>query len=166
MTRVGKQPLGWTFVACATLSSCSGTEERQPPSETVVPPPAQVVVDVTTIADKSPAQVALVLGKPTSTSSERYGEGRITTYEYKRGQVEIVFRRGKADWITIRGLENIPFSAASIRSIGLQDGTPSFANPAWVYRWENYQGLRQVQIFKAPGGGINYAYVLVNTIPN
>jgi hypothetical protein len=113
--------------------------------------------DVTTIAGKTMSQVAQHLGKPGPCSKAKHGP----TCKYRDGQVEVVFIDGKADWITINGLEGVPFSDQALQAIGLVPKLPSFSTSS-VKRWTSIQGLSEVSVFK---GQVNadYAYVKVRT---
>jgi hypothetical protein len=165
----GQSSLVSALVVGITLSmtGCSGdTSSEHSLSESVSrEAPVSVVVDIPSIAGKSGREVATLLGEPTSTETEPHGDGRITIYHYREGLVEIVYRGGKADWITVNRLDAVPFAPESIRALGLPEGRPTFSNAAWVYRWEEYQGLKEVQLFTNGRGGVNYAMVLVATSP-
>lgn len=62
---------------------------------------------VTALAGKSEKEVAEVLGKPGTCSKIKNGP----KCEHKDGQLEVVFIKGRADWITVNGLGKVPFSA-------------------------------------------------------
>ena len=115
------------------------------------------VVDVTKIEGKTQAQVSNVLGKPTKCSKSKYG----SKCSYSVGETEIVFINGKADWITIEGIDNIPFNSQALKSIGISPIKPSFKNN-FTLRWSSIQGLREVSIFKGEKNS-DYAYIKVFT---
>lgn len=118
---------------------------------------AAVIAEVPKIAGKNQEQVAKLLGKPGSCSKIKYGP----KCDYKDGQIEIVFIKGKADWITIKGLEKLPFSEDTIKVIGFSPRAPEVAMPI-VKRWENIQGLMEVSLFKGQIGS-DYAYIKAYT---
>ena len=118
---------------------------------------AEIVVDVTKIAGKSENDVATYLGKPISCGSSKYGK----KCQYEKGQTEIVFIQGKADWITVEGADNIPFSKIALGSLGLKEARPSFTND-FTLRWEAIQGLREVSLFKGSSSS-DYVYIKVKT---
>ena len=118
---------------------------------------AEAIVDVTKIAGKSQKDVAAYLGKEISCGKSKYGE----KCQYKKGETEIVFIKGKADWITVEELESVPFSKSALRAIGLKVTRPSFKNN-FVLKWEPIQGLRSVSIFKGASNS-DYAYIKVKT---
>lgn len=118
---------------------------------------AASLVDVTAVAGKSEREVTKVLGKPVACTKSKYGP----KCEYKDGQLEVVFIKGRADWITVNGLGKVPFNDDAITALGLVRRPPTTAMPT-VKRWENVQGLLSVSVFKG-GPGSDYAYVKVYT---
>jgi len=118
---------------------------------------AEAIVDVTKIAGKSQKDVAAYLGKEISCGKSKFGE----KCQYKKGGTEIVFIKGKADWITVEELESVPFSKSALQAIGLKVMRPSFKNN-FVLKWEPIQGLRSVSIFKGASNS-DYAYIKVKT---
>jgi len=118
---------------------------------------ADAVIDVTKIAGKSKSEITSYLGKPSSCGSSKYGE----KCQYKKGETEIVFIAGKADWITVEGVDEIPFSSAVLGALGLEDKTPTFKNDLTL-RWEGIQGIMEVSVFKGASAS-DYAYIKVKT---
>ena len=118
---------------------------------------AEVIVDVTKIAGKSQKDVAAYLGKEVSCSKSKYGK----KCQYKKGETEIVFIKGKADWITVEGVDNVPFSKSALSTLGLKETYPSFKNN-FTLRWEPIQGFRSVSLFKGASMS-DYAYIKVKT---
>lgn len=118
---------------------------------------AAPVVDVTKIAGKTESNIIAYLGKPISCSSSKYGK----KCQYKKGETEIVFINGKADWITIEGIDSIPFSKSALTALGLKKTNPSFSNK-FTLRWNSIQGMREVSIFKGASNS-DYAYIKVKT---
>jgi len=118
---------------------------------------AEPIVDVTKIAGKSEKQVAAYLGAPSSCGKSKYGK----KCQYHKGQTEVVFIYGKADWITVEEIDQVPFSKAGLGALGLKEATPTFSN-AFTMRWEQIQGLREVSLFKGATAS-DYAYIKVKT---
>lgn len=117
----------------------------------------EVIIDVPSIIGKSKAEVSSLIGKPTSCDSSKYGE----KCQFKRGETEIVFIKGKADWITVEDLDNHPFTNSTIILLGFKLQTPSFSN-AFTKRWEPLQGLKSVSLFKGENNS-DYAYIKAYT---
>jgi hypothetical protein len=118
---------------------------------------AEPVVDVTKIAGKGEKDVASYLGNPSSCSNSKYGK----KCKYAKGETEIVFIHKKADWITIEGIDHVPFSKASLEALGLKEARPSFSSD-FTLRWKSIQGLMEVSLFK--GAALSdYAYIKVKT---
>lgn len=118
---------------------------------------AAPVVDVLKIAGKSKNAVASVLGNELSCGKSKYGE----KCQYQKGETEIVFINGKADWITIEGIDHLPFSSKALDAIGLKNTKPTFSNGSTL-RWSSIQGLMEVSIFKGASTS-DYAYIKVRT---
>lgn len=133
-----------TFIACAFVFVATSLSAEQ-------------VVDLTQIAGKSESQVSTYLGKPESCSPSKYGK----KCAYQKAETEIIFINGKADWITIEGLDHLPFNANLLSSLGLKPASPSFSN-SHTLRWNSVQGILEVSAFK--GASLSdYAYIKVLT---
>jgi hypothetical protein len=61
------------------------------------PPPVPVIVDVMALVGRSEKTLAKSIGKPASCEKGKYGRKCV----YRKGLIEVTFRDGKADWITI-----------------------------------------------------------------
>ena len=118
---------------------------------------AAPVVEVLEIAGKSESEVAAYLGAPSSCGKSKYGK----KCQYAKGETEIVFIKGKADWITVEGIDSIPFSKSALAAIGLERASPSFSNN-FTLRWNNIQGLMEVSLFKGAAQS-DYAYIKTKT---
>jgi len=118
---------------------------------------AEAVVDVTKVAGKTENEVSTYLGKPTSCGKSKYGK----KCQYAKGEKEIVFINSKADWITVEGIDHIPFSKSALGVLGLKEARPSFSNN-FTLRWNSIQGLMEVSIFKGVSTS-DYAYIKVKT---
>ena len=94
-----------------------------------------------------------ILGEPTNCSKSKYGQKCF----YSVAETEIVFINGKADWITVEGIDNIPFNQKALKSIGIAPATPSFKNN-FTLRWTSIQGFKEVSIFKGATNS-DYAYI-------
>lgn len=118
---------------------------------------AEMLVDVTKIAGKTKSEINAYLGSPTSCGNSKYGE----KCQYEKGEIEIIFINKKADWITIEGIDSVPFSPAALSAIGLKEKKPSFKNN-FTLRWDSIQGLNEVSIFKGATNS-DYAYIKTKT---
>jgi hypothetical protein len=102
-----------------------------------------VIFDVKTVVLKTTAEVTKLLGKPSETEKTKYG----TKYIYKTPDIEIHFMKGKANYITVNGLDAIPFGPAAIQALGFPASKPSFANEQITMRWEPASPtIKRVQI--------------------
>lgn len=118
---------------------------------------ASSVVAIPKIAGQSMKQVSeLLSAKPTCAKNKRG-----TKCDYRDGRIEIIFIDGKANWITVNGLEQIPFTDAGIARLGFIEKSPAFRSPM-VMRWNGLPGVLEVSMFKGQTG-TDYAYIKVKT---
>lgn len=118
---------------------------------------ASSVVDIPKIAGQRMKQVGeLLKAKPTCAKNKRG-----TKCDYNDSRIEIIFIDGKADWITVNGLEQVPFTDAAIVRLGFSEKSPVFRSPV-VKRWNGLPGVLEVSIFKGQIG-TDYAYIKVKT---
>jgi len=118
---------------------------------------ASPVVDIPKIAGRSIKQVDnLLKAKPTCAKNKRG-----TKCEYNDSRIEIIFINGKADWITVNGLDQVPFTDAGIARLGFSKKSPAFRSPV-VMRWKGLPGVLEVSMFKGQTG-TDYAYIKVKT---
>lgn len=130
------------------------TDSRPP--VTAAEAPHAPVIDITKIAGKSRAEVDAQLKAADACGKIKYG----LKCEYG-DKIEVVYIKGRADWITVKGLEHIPFERRAITSLGLSDMSPSAVRPT-VLRWEPIPGFKSIAIFKGQTGS-DYAYIKVAT---
>jgi hypothetical protein len=82
------------------------------------------------IAGKTPQEVAEILGDPVG--KEVFKPSRTSCpcdkLTYRNGQIEIVFIKGRADWITINNMANAPYSKNSLSLLGLPKKDPAVSN--------------------------------------
>ncbi len=112
-----------------------------------------VLLDVLKLAGKTKDDVATMIGSPLQCSSIKYGE----KCAYEIAETEIVFIDGKADWITIEGIDAVPYSSDAIEVFGFKPADPSFEN-TFTMRWNNIEGLLSVSLFKGAKNS-DYAYI-------
>lgn len=114
-------------------------------------------VDISKIAGLSMKQVGEQLkAKPTCEKNKRG-----TKCDYNDGRIEVVYINGKADWISVNSLEQVPFTEAAIARLGFAQRSPSFRSPM-VMRWKGLPGVVEVSVFKGQVGS-DYAYIKVKT---
>ena len=111
------------------------------------------IINVMNIVGKNEIQVADMLGTPTGCSKSKHGR----KCSYAKAETEIMFIRGKADWITIEGIDNVPFNNNALKYIGITPKAPTFSNN-FMIRWTHLQTLKEVTLFK---GQKNSGYVYI-----
>lgn len=92
-------------------------------------PDAGPKLKVAEIAGKTPAEVEKVLGKPTQTERIEVKRASCPCDKsiYQQGQIEIIYIKGKSDWITV----NLPKRQVDLT--GPYVVTKAYDNPAFVY---------------------------------
>lgn len=118
---------------------------------------ASSVVDIPKIAGQSMKQVGEQLKATPTCAKNKRG----TKCAYNDGRIEIVYIDGKADWITVNGLEQVPFTGAGVVQLGFSQKSPSFNSPM-VMRWNGLPAMLEVSMFKGQTG-TDYAYIKVKT---
>lgn len=118
---------------------------------------ADVVIDVPALAGKGKVEVAKIIGEPLSCAPSKHGE----KCQYNKAETEIVFINGKADWITVEGLDDKPFSDSTLQLLGFKGEKPSFSN-GFTKRWDSIEGVLSVSLFKGSNNS-DYAYIKVHT---
>jgi len=116
-----------------------------------------ILINVMELVGKNKDAVSEIIGAATNCSPSKYGE----TCQFAMAETEIVFIQGRADWITIEGLDDQPFSNSIIQLLGFQPKSPNFSN-AFTKRWEPIQGLISVSLFKGSSNS-DYAYIKAYT---
>jgi hypothetical protein len=115
-----------------------------------------LVMEVMPLAGKSEDEVAALLGAPVACAEFH----RKRLCRYGPHEDEVLFVRGKADMITVQGMDAVPFNADALDALGLARITPDHAD-AHTIRWESIPGLVEVAVFPNAGGSVEYAYVKV-----
>lgn len=125
------------------------------------------VVDIPALIRQDKAIAVKSLGKPKSCKMIRYGEK--CTF---RGEHEIVFINGKADWFTVQS--GAKYSPGALESIGFRIEMPDDINDSGMY-W--HQGMRSadlaatssdipvesISVFRKGKDKISYIYVKATT---
>lgn len=108
------------------------------------------------VAGRTQAEVATVLGEPSSCEEGKYGKKCF----FKDGDVEIVFINEAADWITVTP-EAVPFNKFSLIALGLD---PQAADAVGVdqLHWSSIEGIRSVDAHKT-GANVWYFYIKTST---
>ena len=127
------------------------------PAPVMLEPPAiEVVMDVMQVVGNSEADVAALLGPPTSCEKVH----RARWCKYPPDQNEVMFVAGKADMITVHGMGAVAFSEHALESLGLAPATPDHSDQ-YAIRWQSIPDLEEVSVFPGPGNSIDYAYIKV-----
>jgi len=143
-----------TVVAPAERTLAAPVEApTQPGEEAVI---SEVVMEVRQLVGKSEEEIAALLGPPVACADIH----RARLCKYGPHEDEVLFVRGKADMITVQGMDAVAFNADALDALGLERATPDHAD-AHAIRWESIPGLVEVAVFPGAGDSVGYAYVKV-----
>jgi hypothetical protein len=151
------------FVLFAVITGIGMLVDPKGPDAARTGPPAaesKAVVDVTQLARRTEAEVAAILGEPSSTP--QVGARDLPARKYRDDDIEIAYRDGRAQRISVMGGGELPFSEEVLEYVGLPDAEPSFVNREVVIRWEGLAGLREVNVLKGRGDRAQHVLVLVD----
>ena len=113
-------------------------------------------MEVRQLVGKSEEEIAALLGPPVACADIH----RARLCKYGPHEDEVLFVRGKADMITVQGMDAVAFNADALDALGLERATPDHAD-AHAIRWESIPGLVEVAVFPGAGDSVGYAYVKV-----
>ena len=140
-------------VAPAAASQAAASIPAPVPLE---PPAIELVMDVMQVVGRSEAEVAAVLGAPTSCEKVH----RARWCKYPPHQDEIMFVAGRADMISVHGMGAVAFNEEALHALGLAPATPDHSDE-YAIRWQSIPDLEEVSVFPGPGNAVDYAYVKV-----
>ena len=152
------EPAAASVAASAPVSASAAQAER-----TFTPvPDIKPVWQIMDIAGQPQAAVEKILGHPQG-DCENNKYGKSCRYTATPAEWEIVYIKGKADWITLRE-PRIDNALTSPVWLGLPFEQPDVGTPA-VLRWHKFDGLREYSVFvyTSPSGGKNIDYIYIKT---
>jgi hypothetical protein len=123
------------FAGLIALTSC-GNSNTETNSETVVGDKPQIekvnlIVDLKKINGRPLSKVEKVLGKVERTEKVKGYPCKNTNCQrafFKNGDIEIIFKRNKADRITILNVPNLIENDNALEALGMTASKPSFKN--------------------------------------
>lgn len=154
----------------AAVASSPASVAVTPPAPASPADPPKVEgpwIELTSIIGRDQGAVDGALGAPSACESVSPSKvGKSSKCSYRDGNVEVVFIKGKADWITVYGTDSrapasaldVSFDAASLAQLGLS-GSPTATSPIGVFWKGSVQGTREVTMFGQKGGKVSYFYV-------
>ena len=155
------------------LAACGGSEKPAEPtaaSAAEVPAPAAASMAASTpsftpvpdikpvwqIMDIAGQPQAAVLGQPQG-DCENNKYGKSCRYSAASAEWEIVYIKGKADWLTLTD-KRIDNAYTAPVWIGLPSNPPTVAAPARL-AWDNYPGLLEVSAHMNADKSLQYLYI-------
>lgn len=118
-----------------------------------------LVLNVPSIAYKSPIEVGRVLGKPVRSGSSRVSMN--PTSAYHAGKIEVTFNEERADRIVLNDARGLTFHKESLAKLGLPVSRPTYKNRNHVLRWDNIPGIKDVSLFAGHNGGVSCVSITV-----
>jgi|SRR6185436_19390885 len=134
--------------------------------------------DLKKVADRPPADVEKILGKPSKVVDDLFRNSRGNTYPstraaYMNDAIEITYIEGGARYLTIwvqklseryQAYSYPKDGRTLLGELGLdRNTTPDFSNQATT-RWRDLPGIYEINIFPTADNKIWYTHVFVNRI--
>ena len=148
------------FAGLLLLTSCGNNSSDTSPttfndttvtsSDTAKDENVNLIIDIKEIAGKTLADVEKILGKAESKEKVKGYPCKNTDCQrayFKKGSYEIIFKKSKADRITINQTPDLTSSDNAIQALGIPLSKPSFKNPSTVVRWNNINGINEISFF-------------------
>jgi hypothetical protein len=154
LSRRYRSVLCTVFLFAFALGCTNGNQKKADPE-----------IEILNVSGKSATEVEKVLGKGNAKGTwkdTKSGCSQCPRFEYKSGEVEIIYIDQKADRITINDLSAYNFDPETVlNTLSLPHAEPNFKNDS-VLRWQNHAGLREISAF-ALDGRIDYILILAQT---
>lgn len=143
------------FASILTLTACTNnssdtSKNISKSTEVAQVEGVKVIIDIGSIVGKSIDEVEKILGKAESTEKVKGYPCKNTNCRrayFKNGGYEIIFKKSKADRITINGVPDLTSNDNAVTALGLVSSNPSFKNPNNVIRWTNREGIKEISFF-------------------
>jgi hypothetical protein len=133
------------------ITSCGGNSNGKPKTEEVeIAQEKKLILDLKKIASKTENEVEAILGKAEKIEKIKgYPCENINCQRafYNSEKIEIIFKEGKSNRITINGISDYTSDDNAIENLGLKNENPTFKNPTNVIRWENIQNIAEISFF-------------------
>lgn len=133
------------------VTSCGGnSNDKQKADEITIKQEKKLILDLTKIANKTEKEVEAIIGKAEKTEKVKGYPCENTNCQkalYNSEKIEIIFKEGKANRITINGISDFTSDENALENFGLQNEKPTFINPTNVIRWENTQNFAEISFF-------------------
>ena len=137
-----------------------------------------VLFDLKRVADRSPADVEKILGKPSKLVDDVFRGSRGSTYPatraaYMNGAIEVVYLEGGARYLTIwvqklsGKFQDYSYPKDGwklLGDLGLDRNTTADLSNQAVTRWRDLPGIYEINVFPTSEKQIWYVHVLINRI--
>jgi hypothetical protein len=121
----------------------------------------RLVLNVPSIARRSPEEVARILGPPERSNGASLSANVRNVYH--GGTIEIVFVEGQASWIKLYNTRRLPFSQQILSKLGLPPAKPTYVNANHVMSWSNLPNLKEVSVYAGESGTVSSVLVCVQS---
>lgn len=147
------EPTAASVAASAPVSASAAQAER---TFFTPVPDIKPVWQIMDIAGQPQAAVEKILGHPQG-DCENNKYGKSCRYSAASAEWEIVYIKGKADWLTLTD-KRIDNAYTAPVWIGLPSNPPTVAAPARL-AWDNYPGLLEVSAHMNADKSLQYLYI-------
>ena len=142
------------MTSCGGSSTDNSQNTSTPTESKTVDPTKEEAVptigDIKKITGKKLAEVEKVLGKAESKEKVKGYPCKNTDCQrayFKNSNVEVIFKKSKADRITIHNVPDLTSNDNAIQALGLPSSKPTFKNPNTVIRWNEVDGMNEISFF-------------------
>ncbi|MEH6536640.1 MAG: hypothetical protein V7719_09620 [Psychroserpens sp.] len=130
------------------MTSCGGKSSESNKEKTTEK--VSVILDLTQIVNKTEKEVEKTLDKAEKAEMIKgypCESANCKKAFYKSEKIEIIFKEGKANRITINETSDLTEKENALELLGLKNQKPTFKNAGNVIRWENVDGIAEISCF-------------------
>lgn len=142
------------LVSQILFTSCNGNSNEvnkdDKNSSTTIKEKNAVILDLTKIVYKTEKEIESIIGKAQNSEIVKgYPCEDIECQRvfYDSGKIEIIYKEGKANRITINQTIDLTSDENALERFGLKNEKPSFKSPNNVIRWVNVQNIAEISCF-------------------
>jgi hypothetical protein len=133
---------GFTFGLCLAfvVLVASGCSEARS---------SEVLLDVPSVMNKTPEQVADVLGKPDTVYTETIHGKKLFCQRYHKHNIEIQYPDSLSTGIVVYGPHDLPFSQSALKAFNIrhQKAHPSQHEKNKVMRWYEFNEFETISFY-------------------
>ncbi len=130
------------------MTSCGGKSTESNKEKTTEK--VSLILDLTQIVNKTEKEVEKTLDKAEKSEIIKgypCEKANCKKAFYKSEKIEVIFKEGKANRITINETSDLTEKENALELLGLKKQKPNFKNAGIVIRWKNVGGIAEISCF-------------------